>query len=170
MQHRHAHRLALDPAQGIALLRIGLGVEFIVWAGAKVQDGWLGSGAVLAQVLIEQSGRAPSPYAYFLSAAVLPHIDLFAQLVTLGEWTAGLCLALGFITRLGAITGMWLTLNFMLMRGALGVDASIDRLFFLACLVCFLTPAGMVWGVDGVLHARSRVVLRPEPEANLRDG
>ena len=42
---------------------------------------------------------------------------VFSQLVLLGEWVAALSLTLGLLTRLGALTSMWLVLNFMLAKG-----------------------------------------------------
>jgi uncharacterized membrane protein YphA (DoxX/SURF4 family) len=140
-------------AHVIALIRIGLGIEFLFWAWAKVQEGWLNSGYAMARFLAADSGRAPDWYDYFLATMVLPNVDLFAQLVTFGELAAGLSLTFGILTRLGAVIGMWLVLNFMLMRGVLGIDASIDRIFFLACLGCLVAAAGRVWGLDGRIRA-----------------
>jgi uncharacterized membrane protein YphA (DoxX/SURF4 family) len=82
----------------------------------------------------------------------LPNADVFARLFTLGEWVAGISLLLGLLTRLGALTGMWLMLNFMLLKGLPNIAGSIDRLFFLTCLVFLVTSAGLVWGLDGVLR------------------
>jgi uncharacterized membrane protein YphA (DoxX/SURF4 family) len=137
----------------IALIRIGLGIEFLVWSWNKVQEGWLTSGSALVRFLAGDAGRAPDWYDQFLAAIVLPNADLFAQLVTFGELAAGLSLTFGILTRLGAAIGMWLVLNFMLMRGVVGIEASIDRIFFLACLGCLVAAAGRVWGMDGRIRA-----------------
>jgi hypothetical protein len=56
------------------------------------------------------------------------------------------------LTRLGAIVGMILNLNYMLMRAPLSNGGSIDRLFFLAELIFLLAAAGLVWGLDGQLR------------------
>ena len=74
------------------------------------------------------------------------------ELVTLGELTAGILLLLGLLTRFGAIIGMILNLNYMLMRAPLANGGSIDRLFFLAELIFLLAAAGLVWGLDGQLR------------------
>ena len=142
-------------ARGIAVIRIGLGIEFLIWAWTKVADGWLDTGAALARELRSADANPPPPYAEFLSGVVLPNGDLFAQLVTLGELGAGVSLTLGLLTRLGAGTGLCLVLNFMLMRGIAGPEASIDRIFFVACLVCVLVGAGRVWGIDSWLRAQA---------------
>jgi thiosulfate dehydrogenase [quinone] large subunit len=146
-------RAVQDLEHVIAVIRIGLGIEFVAWSWAKMQEGWLQSGAALTRFLAADSGRAPGLYNDFLAAVVLPNAGLFAQLVTLGELAAGLSLAFGILTRLGAATGMWLVLNFMLMRGVVGIEASIDRIFFLACLGCLVVGAGRVWGLDGRIRA-----------------
>jgi uncharacterized membrane protein YphA (DoxX/SURF4 family) len=91
-------------------------------------------------------------YRGFLETAVLPNADGFALLIVLGEALAGFCLLLGFCTRLGALVGMWLVLNFMLTKGLADFDGSQDRLFFASCAVFALSAAGLVWGLDGVLR------------------
>jgi len=144
-------------ARGLALLRIGLGVEFGIWASAKTQEGWLQDGSVLAQVLSGYLPQAQPAYARFLESVVLPNVDFFARLVTVGEWAAAVTLTLGLYTRAGSLVGMWLVVNFMLMRGLNDVGGSIDRLFFLACLVCLLASAGQVWGLDGLRSGSRRV-------------
>jgi uncharacterized membrane protein YphA (DoxX/SURF4 family) len=152
-------------AHGVAAIRIGLGVEFLVWGWEKYLGGWLTNGAALAR---ELRGAAANPlpfYAEFLSGVVLPNVDLFAALVTLGELGAGISLTLGLLTRLGAGTGLLLVLNFMLMRGVAGTEPSIDRIFFVACLVCILLGAGRVWGWDARL--RERALSSPNPILQL---
>jgi uncharacterized membrane protein YphA (DoxX/SURF4 family) len=129
-----------------------LGLEFLLWSWDKLQTGWITGGQALSNAVGAASDRAPGPYADFLAEAVLPNSGIFAQLVTLGELGAGVSLTLGLFTRLGAATGMLLVLNFMLMRGVGGVEASIDRIFFVACAICLLTGAGRVWGMDGPLR------------------
>jgi len=76
--------------------------------------------------------------------------------VALGELTAGILLTLGLLTRLGAIVGMCLSLNYMMLGSLLANNRSIDHLFFLAELTLLLGAAGLVWGLDGQLrHALS---------------
>jgi uncharacterized membrane protein YphA (DoxX/SURF4 family) len=140
-------------AMAITLLRVGLGLEFMTWALDKTRSGWLTDGAVLADILRDQASRSPGAYGEFLSGVVLPNVLLFSRLVTLGEWSAGLSLALGLLTPAGAAVGMWLTVNFMAMRGVFGVEASIDRMFFLACLVSLLCARNSKWAVDNYLPA-----------------
>ena len=142
----------ISPAQGLALTRIGFGLYFIAQALDKTTRNWLADGGPLTQFIQPLLPRSEPYYRPFLEGTVLPNALLFSQLVTIGEWVAGLSLVLGLFTRLGALTGMWLVLNYMHMKGLPNVAGSSDRLFFLNCLVFFLTSAGLVWGLDGLLQ------------------
>jgi hypothetical protein len=62
--------MGMPLAQVIAVLRIGLGVEFVVWASAKLESSWLLSGAALADFLIQESGQAPAPYATMIRQVI----------------------------------------------------------------------------------------------------
>src|SRR5205807_6755730 len=82
-------RLRMSAHQALAALRIGLGLEFIFWAGEKTTAGWLHDGSALAALLPGYLAEAQPAYASFLDSFVLPNVDVFAMLVALGEWTAG---------------------------------------------------------------------------------
>jgi thiosulfate dehydrogenase (quinone) large subunit len=142
----------ISPAQGLALTRIGFGLYFVAQALDKTTKNWLGDGGPLTQYIQPVLPRSEDFYRPFLEGTVLPNALLFSQLVTIGEWVAGLSLTLGLLTRLGALTGMWLVLNYMMMKGLPSVAGSSDRLFLLSCLVFLLTSAGLVWGLDGLLQ------------------
>jgi thiosulfate dehydrogenase [quinone] large subunit len=146
--------------RALALLRIGVGFEFGIWAWDKTRAGWLVDGSGLAELLLSFIPQSQRGYADFLESVVLPNVDLFARLVTLGEWVAAAALTLGLFTRAGSLVGMWLLANFMLMRGLFDVSGSIDRLFFAVCLICLVASAGEVWGLDRLrtraLPARNR--------------
>src|SRR5438094_851485 len=127
--------MMLHAAQGLSLLRIAFGWYFVVSALRKTTGGWLQSGdQVTAFVQPHLEGATPL-YRGFLESIVLPNADLLAQLVPLGEWIAGLSLLFGFLTRLGALMGMWLVLNYMLAKGLPSFEGSQDRLFFASCAV-----------------------------------
>lgn len=158
----------MTAARALALLRIGLGLEFAIWAWVKTQDGWLTSGSALEDLLGRYPAQAEPAYAQLLEMYVLPNVDIFSRLVTLGEWTAAVALTFGFFTRFGSLVGMWLTVNFMLMRGLFDVSGSIDHVFFLGCLVCLIAAAGNVWGLDGLLRdpEQKSGQVKPRPVAN----
>lgn len=152
----------ITAAQALALCRIGFGLYFIAQAWDKTARGWLVSGEPLARFLFGNPAAQPPTrglaanaeafYRPFLDSVVQPNALLFAQLVTIGEWVAGVLLVLGLLTRLGTLVGMWLVLNYMLAKGLLALAGSSDRLFFLACLAFLLSAAGLTWGLDGALR------------------
>src|SRR5687767_6565366 len=142
--------------QGLALVRIVLGVLLLVSAVDKLGKGWMTSGEAMTQSVQQNLPKSEAFYRPFLEGTVLPNAALFSQLVTLGEVAAGVSLLLGLLTRVGAVVCMWLMLNYMLMKGTLfgqymnGMTYS-DRVYFLAGLACFLAAAGLSWGLDRVL-------------------
>src|SRR5687768_16765047 len=142
--------------QGLALVRIVLGVLLLVSAVNKLGTGWMANGEAMTQSVQQNLPKSEAFYRPFLEGTVLPNATLFSQLVTLGEVAAGVSLLLGLLTRVGAVVCMWLMLNYMLMKGTLlgqymnGMTYS-DRVYFLAGLACFLAAAGLSWGLDRVL-------------------
>ena len=149
----------ITAAQALALCRMGFGLYFLAQAWDKTAKGWLTSGAPLASGLFGNPAAQPPTrgfaanaepfYRQFLESTVQPNALLFSQLVTIGEWAAGLLLVLGLLTRLGSLVSIWLVLNYMLMKGLPSLGGSSDRLFALASLAFLLGSAGLVWGLDG---------------------
>ena len=135
---------------------MGVGALLLVSAIDKLGKGWMTNPEPMTQSIQQNLPKAEAFYKPFLEGTVLPNAMLFSQLITLGELGAGLSLLLGLLTRAGAITCMWLMLNYMLMKGTLfgqyltGMTWS-DRLYFLAGLAFTLTAAGLMWGLDGAL-------------------
>jgi uncharacterized membrane protein YphA (DoxX/SURF4 family) len=144
--------MTIYAAHGLSLLRMSFGLYFLADAIKKTAGGWLNSGDGVASFIGANLEGAAAPYQGFLGAVALPNADRFAQLVVLGEWVVGASLLLGLLTRLGALVGMWLMVNFMLAKGLPNPEGSQDRLFFVACAVFALTAAGLVWGLDGALR------------------
>jgi uncharacterized membrane protein YphA (DoxX/SURF4 family) len=151
--------MIISCGKALALCRIGFGLYFIAQAWDKTTKGWLTSGDPLSSGLFGNPAAQPPTrgfaanaepfYRAFLDGVVQPNALLIGQLVTIGEWTAGCLLVLGLLTRLGALVGIVLTTNFMLMKGLPTLSGSSDRLFILACLAFLLGSPGLVWGLDG---------------------
>lgn len=164
--------------QGLALLRIGFGLYLIASAWDKTAKGWLTSGAPLRGTLFGNPNATPPTagavgnpqghdfYKAFLTDVVQPNVDLFAQLVTVGEWVAGISLLLGLFTALGSFVTILLTTNYMLMKGFVNMSANSDRLFILAGIAFGLAAAGLVWGLDG----RFRHLFASNPLTRLLSG
>ena len=151
--------MVLHAAHALSAIRMAFGLYFVVSALRKTTTGWLTSGEPMASFVTRNLEGSAAGYRGFLEASVLPNADRFAQLIVLGEWVAGVSLLCGLLTRLGALSGMWLVLNFMLTKGLPNGEGSQDRLFFASCAVFALSAAGLVWGLDGIL----RPVLSANP-------
>lgn len=156
----------LSAGKGLALCRIGFGLYYLSYAWDKTSKGWLSQAGPLAGTLFGNPNAQPPTrgamataepfYGAFLESVVQPNPLLFSQLVTIGEWVAAILLILGLFTRLGAAIGIFLNLNYMLMKGLASNGGSVDRLFVLADLAFILAAAGLVWGLDGRLREQLR--------------
>jgi len=154
--------MIVSSAKALAVVRIAFGLYYLSYTYDKISKGWLTDGAPLATMLFGNPAAQPPTrgavatadpfYRAILETVVQPHPLLFSQLVTIGEGVAAILLILGLLTRLGAIIGIWLNLNYMLMKGLASNGGSVDRLFVVCLLVALLASAGLVWGLDGTLR------------------
>jgi uncharacterized membrane protein YphA (DoxX/SURF4 family) len=102
-------------------------------------------------------------YHDFLTNVVIPNINVFAELVRLGEVLVGCSLLLGIFTRFGGLVGCFLALNYMAAKGVFGsweMIGTLDAVAFVLSFLMLAVPAGRVAGVDALLY-RPRV--RKEP-------
>lgn len=102
-------------------------------------------------------------YHDFLANVVAPHIDLFAELVRLGEVLVGCCLVVGLLARFAGFVGAFLALNYLAANGEFASWTTIGTLDAVAFVLSFsmlALPAGRVAGIDALLF-RPRV--RKEP-------
>ena len=174
----------MSSARGLALVRIGLGLTLIMSAFAKTSGGWFLTDEPLLAFLQENAANMTPPYNVFLDNFVVPNSMLFAQLIPIGEWVAGLSLTFGLFTRLGGILAAWHTLNYGLAKGIMSVEATDDRIFVVASIACAAAAAGLAWGLDGALRPAFRsnaltrwlagirmpLVLAPRPRPLTRTG
>jgi uncharacterized membrane protein YphA (DoxX/SURF4 family) len=154
--------MILSTAKALALCRIGFGLYYISYAFDKTKSNWFTDAAPLTMFLFGNPAAQPPTrgalpnaepfYRAFLESVVQPNALLFSQLVVIGEWVAGILLLLGLLTRLGAIVGILLNVNYMLMKGMASNGGSIDRLFAFSDLMFLLAAAGLVWGLDSMLR------------------
>jgi len=154
--------MIVSTAKALAVIRIAFGLYYLSYAWDKISKGWLTDAGPLAAMLFGNPAAQPPTrgalatadpfYRGFLETVVQPNPLLFSQLVTVGEVVAATLLILGLLTRLGAGIGIWLNLNYMLMKGLASNGGSIDRLFDITLLMVLLASAGLVWGLDGTLR------------------
>jgi thiosulfate dehydrogenase [quinone] large subunit len=142
------------PRTLLVLLRVYLGVLFLRAAVPKIQAG--GEWASRMAAFIERTLPNSYPgYRGFLEGTVLPHLDLFALLITWGELLVGVALVLGLLTRLASLAGIVMTTNYLLAKGASWLaPTSNDALFIVILAVVLVGAAGRAYGVDFFLARR----------------
>jgi thiosulfate dehydrogenase [quinone] large subunit len=146
-----ARPLAALGAWAALLLRAMMAVFFTNAGYNKVTKAWMTSDVLQRNFLQRLEELDPDSLgARFLENVAIPHFQVFAAMVTLGEVAIAIGLVFGFVTRGAAIGAMLLMLSF-----AFGgyYDASLIFLT-LMFLPIALTPNGHWFGVDGPLHAR----------------
>src|SRR5207248_5255366 len=147
------------PDRAVALLRVVVGAWFVkaVWTKLTIATGVIPYPTVSPRFIAFQPKRvaefaAGNPigwYKDFLETTVLPHAALFATLQTLGEVAVGLGLFFGIMTRLTAVIGLLLALNFGLATQWMSFGQQGFHLLLITSMVIFLvTGAGRVFGVD----------------------
>jgi len=127
---------------------------FLLKYGLEKFTGGFG-GAGLHETLTKWADGPAYPfYVPFLRVVAIPHAALFAHLVTLGEIAVGALLLAGCVTRLAALGGLFLCLNFMFASGApvLSTEQPVD--FALLLVTVFATAAGRTLGLDALLKGR----------------
>lgn len=137
----------------LALIRMGVGFYFLTQAWTKTfVEGWLQSGASMITSIQEDLPSSVAFYRPFLGSVVLNNSTLFSQMVVLGEWAVALSLLLGVFSRLGALVGVWLMLNFILMQGFTNALTSSNFPLLLIFIAFSLTSASVVWSLDKWLN------------------
>jgi uncharacterized membrane protein YphA (DoxX/SURF4 family) len=74
--------------------------------------GWLTDSSILLLKLQQWVANAPPSVRWYLETVCIPGAPLFARLVPIGEFCAGLALMVGFWTRMAAIAAFLMVLNF----------------------------------------------------------
>lgn len=136
------------------LVRLYLGFLWLMAGYEKVLNpDWFGMGAGKAlagfvQGALTKTG-GPHPdvqmwYAWFLQHAVLSHVTVWSNLITLGEIMVGLGLIVGLFTGAAAFFGFFMNLNFML-AGTVSIN---PIMLVLALGIMTARPVAALWGLD----------------------
>jgi uncharacterized membrane protein YphA (DoxX/SURF4 family) len=137
----------------LTFLRIYFGVILLVAGVPKHQSDFTPR---LAGFLTEVALVKGHPfYQDFLHSVVLPHVQIFAGLVSWGEVLVGIALVLGLCTRLAASAGLLLVLNYMFAKGNWPwYPSSNDAAFAAICIALLIGAAGRTLGLDMLLAER----------------
>ena len=145
-------------ARWLAVLRIFTGVFWLTHGVPKLLDpAAFGPSGWIAGSVSEATAHGGGPYNAFLLHVVLPNAALFTHLVAWGETLAGVSLLLGLLTRAGGIVGMFLPLNYFMMKGSYAHLTALGGLDMAAVALSFINvalPTGLYAGLDGLLPAR----------------
>jgi thiosulfate dehydrogenase [quinone] large subunit len=133
--------------------RLYTGYFFFRYGLEKVTRGF--GDAELHETLAKwAAGAAYDFYTPFLQRIAIPHAGLFAHLVAYGEMVVGILLLAGCVTRLAALGGIFLCLNFLFASGAPILSVEMPSVFLLLLVTVYMTAAGRAVGLDGLLKQR----------------
>src|SRR5262245_24364029 len=141
-----------SPLVGVPV-RLYTGYFFLKYGLEEVTVGF-GGAEVHGTLAKWAAGPAYDFYIPFLQRIAIPHAGLFAPLVAYGELAVGVLLLAGCVTRLAALGGIFLCLNFLFASGVPIVSTEMPSVFLLLLLTVYLTAPGRVVGVDGLLKQR----------------
>jgi uncharacterized membrane protein YphA (DoxX/SURF4 family) len=152
----------------LALLRVVVGAWFLkaVWTKLAIGVAWgvlpypMASPRFVAfhpkRVAEFAAGNPIGWYKDFLEHVVLPHAALFATLQVWGEVAVGIGLTIGLATRLTALVGLYLAVNFGLASQWMSFGQQGFHLLLVTSMVIFIgAAAGRAWGVDAALLRRA---------------
>jgi len=144
-------------SQWLAVVRIYCGAFWLIHGLPK----WQGNDFLnfIIPTVQKLAAGTTGPYHVFLITTVVPHADVFAQLIRIGEVAVGISLLLGLFTRIGAMGGMFLALNYLLAQGTFAVFegwGSLDGAAFALSFINLVLPTAAVWGLDGMRTRRRR--------------
>jgi thiosulfate dehydrogenase [quinone] large subunit len=85
----------------------------------------------------------------------VPHSELFGYLIMFGEIAVGACLLLGLFTRLTALVGLFMLVNYYLGPGTArgGSLLAQQHIFIIALVIFVLANPGRTLGLDGLLFS-----------------
>jgi len=140
----------------LLVLRIYLGLFYLQTGYNKIDRGDWGRGYApnVREYVEAQLSHAYSFYAGFLEHVVAPNADLFAMIVSWGEFLLGLALLIGIFTRLASVMGIILNLNFTFAMGRAIYYPGFEALIIWVLLTFVIAPPGRVAGLDMVLQER----------------
>jgi uncharacterized membrane protein YphA (DoxX/SURF4 family) len=152
------HRINDTNSRALAVLRIGVGIFFLIFGQYKVfgtQFTLHGGFQFWINRFLEQGGAYPF-MAPILRNFVLAHATLIAFLVGYGELAIGLSLTLGILVRSASVCGLIFMLTMLFSSDYPGATApawqyfgaSLSHSVFALCFVAFLVGrSSQIWSI-----------------------
>ena len=137
-----------------AVVRILTGILFIASGYGKLTGSFVRDGFVKSA---QQMAREGWPFwGSFLRSVVLPHPSVFAWIVAIGEFTLGVFLLIGLLTRAAAVGGVLLLFSILLgqsyvpgSRWPEWITAGLTTKFAVLLLLAIAAAGHGAWGLDG---------------------
>jgi thiosulfate dehydrogenase [quinone] large subunit len=150
----------LDFSQGLALIRIGLGLWWIKSTLHKPYPRFVQSS--MANWTVKLAENHPLPwFGRLIGGMVDRNRAWFPYLVVAGEAAVGIGLTFGFLTPLALAVGLVLNLNYIALAGVRPKDLSVNEAYqseqgqnwnmIVPELVLLLTGGWALWSVDALL-------------------
>jgi thiosulfate dehydrogenase (quinone) large subunit len=150
-----------NPSQCLAVLRILVGfwfvkaltskLDFVLLGGffpfPEVEPRWI---AKMPELVARQAAENPILwYKAFVEHTVLPNSAVFAAMIAWGETLVGLSLTTGCLAGLGALGGLWLSINYGLASAHMSpASLGFHYMLVITIAVLFLARSGRSWGLD----------------------
>jgi uncharacterized membrane protein YphA (DoxX/SURF4 family) len=140
-------------------LRLSVGFSFLFAGGNKISMGNWGAAyeSSLFEFVTSNLEFAYHFYRPFLESVVIPNTTNFALLVAWGEFLTGVSIFFGLFTRLGAVVGIFLVLNYTFAVGRGILMPSLEFAYMWALFTLMICSAGRRAGVDQILRSRKRI-------------
>lgn len=142
------------PGWPMAIARVSLGLFFLIACAGMMQMGhaWPQK---MAEFFTMFDGKSAGFYWPFIRDYAIPHNVLIGYMVVFGEMAVGLALVTGTCTRLASFFGLFMVINFMLLKGyPVWAPTNHDTLYCVLLLVFMLCGAGRSFGFDYYLAKR----------------
>ena len=137
----------------LSVLRIYVGY-YLLWQGIRKFQRNFPKGDWIGRQIGDIAALDLFPwYKRFLLDYVVPNQELFGYLVMIGELAVGACLLLGLMTRMSAVVGLVMLVNYYLGPGMArgGVTLAQQQIFIVALAIFVLSNPGRTLGLDGLL-------------------
>ena len=128
----------------------------VIGKDAKMSPAFLSGDGLAERVTGTFIHTAVAPgVADFLQNVVLPHVQIYAVLIAVGDLVIGTSLLLGVLTRVGGCLAIARAVTNILVVGGAGPDTiGFNVMLITAGVIATTTGAGRRYGIDGRLLAR----------------
>lgn len=144
--------IGLQPAEWLALLRIGLGLWWLESWRHKNKKAWFEEGAGIKWAKSVADKHRFRIVTRAFDTVVAPRTKLMSYLVVYSELAVGLGIAAGFLTPVALVGGLVLNLMYFVLMIHDWAEQGQNSMMALISLVCLLAQANQVWSLDAALH------------------